>query len=87
MNKSLTIQIPEDLEQQLTLRAAQLDVSLETLILESLLQVVQDPDPDDTPKEEILASLHRAFEDIQAGRVIPLSELWDFRTATTVRSA
>jgi hypothetical protein len=54
-----------------------LNVSLETLILESLLQVVQSPDLDDTPKEEVLASLHRAFEDIEAGRVIPLEELWD----------
>jgi predicted transcriptional regulator len=77
MDKPLTIQIPEDLEQQLIVRATDLNVSLETLILESLLQVVQSPDLDDTPKEEVLASLHRAFEDIEAGRVIPLEELWD----------
>jgi hypothetical protein len=75
MDKPLTIQIPEDLEQQLIVRATDLNVSLETLILESLLQVVQSPDPNDTPKEEILASLHRAFEDIEAGRVILLEEL------------
>ena len=73
----ITIDLPKDIEQQLTLRAAQLNIPLATLILETLIQLVQDPDPDDTPKEEILASLHRALEDAQAGRVIPIEELWD----------
>ncbi|MCP2732195.1 hypothetical protein [Limnofasciculus baicalensis] len=51
----ITIDLPKDLEQQLT------------LILET----------DDTPKAEILVSLHRALEDAQAGRVFPIEELWD----------
>ncbi|NJO41686.1 MAG: hypothetical protein HC769_20255 [Cyanobacteria bacterium CRU_2_1] len=77
MTKLLTIQIPEDLEQQLILRAAQLNIPVETLILETLVQLVQQPDPDDTPKEVVLASLHRALEDAQVGRVYPIEELWD----------
>ena len=75
MTKSLTIQIPEDLEQQLSDRAAQLNTTIETLILESLQQLVEQPDPDDTPNAEILAGLHRAIVDAQAGHVIPVEQL------------
>jgi len=77
MTKLSTIQIPEDLEQQLTLRAAQLNIPVETLILETLTQLAQQPDPDDTPNEVVLVSLQRALEDAQAGRVYPIEELWD----------
>ena len=77
MTKPLTIQIPDDLEQQLSDRAAQLNTTIETLILESLQQLVEQPDPDDTPKAEILAGLHRAIADAQAGRIIPVEQLWD----------
>jgi predicted transcriptional regulator len=74
----ITITIPDEIAQQFTLRAAQLNIPLETLITESLLQLTQLPDdPDDTPKEVVLASLQRALEDVQAGRVIPIEELWD----------
>ncbi len=34
-------------------------------------------DPDDTPIEEIKASLKRAFQQAKAGQTIPISELWD----------
>ncbi len=34
-------------------------------------------DPDDTPDEEIEASLRRAFQEIREGKRIPLSEIWD----------
>lgn len=74
----ITINIPDDIAQQFTLRAAQLNIPLETLITESLLQFAQFPDdPDDTPKAIVLASLQRALEDAQAGRVIPIEELWN----------
>jgi hypothetical protein len=33
-------------------------------------------DPDDTPVEEIKASLKRALQDVKEGRTLPLSELW-----------
>ncbi len=77
MTKPLTIQIPDDLEQQLIDRAAQFNTTIESLILESLQQLVDQPDPDELSKAEILAGLHRAMADAQAGRVIPVEQLWD----------
>ena len=34
-------------------------------------------DPDDTPIEEVKASLRRALQEAKAGQRIPLSEMWD----------
>ncbi|WP_427159687.1 hypothetical protein ACQFX9_27405 [Aliinostoc sp. HNIBRCY26] len=34
-------------------------------------------DPDDTPVEEIKASLRRALEEAKAGQRIPLSQMWE----------
>jgi hypothetical protein len=34
-------------------------------------------DPDDTPIEEVKASLKRAFQQAKAGQTRPISELWD----------
>jgi len=34
-------------------------------------------DPDDTPIEEVKASLKRAFQQARAGKTRPISELWD----------
>jgi predicted transcriptional regulator len=73
----ITIQIPDDLQQKLTERASQLDIPLETLILESLTDLVELADSDDTPKEVVLESLRVSFEDAKAGRVYPIEELWD----------
>ena len=36
-----------------------------------------DESPDGTPKAEVLAGLYRALEDVKAGRVSPVEELWD----------
>jgi len=77
MTKPLTIQISDDLEQQLTDRAVQLNTTIESLILESLQQLVDQPDPNELSKAEILAGLQRAMVDAQAGRVIPVEQLWD----------
>ena len=35
-----------------------------------------DESPDGTPKAEVLAGLYRALEDVKAGRVSPVEELW-----------
>ncbi|NJP09534.1 MAG: hypothetical protein HC866_08645 [Leptolyngbyaceae cyanobacterium RU_5_1] len=67
----LTIQIPPDLEQQLSQRAAQLNLPVETFILQSLQQIVE-PDRDDTPKAELLDGLYRALADVKAGRISPI---------------
>ena len=34
-------------------------------------------DPDDTPIEEVKASLRRALQEAKAGQRIPLSEMWE----------
>ena len=34
-------------------------------------------DPDDTPIEEIKASLRRAWQEAKSGNRIPLSEMWE----------
>lgn len=33
-------------------------------------------DPDDTPVEEVKASLRRALQEYKEGKTIPISELW-----------
>jgi hypothetical protein len=39
------------------------------------IQELED-DPDDTPIEEVKASLKRAFQQAKAGQTRPISELW-----------
>ena len=70
-----TIQIPQALEQQLLQLATQQNLSLDRFILQSLEEIVLDFD--DTPKAEILAGLQRALEDVKAGRLGPVEDLWD----------
>ncbi|MEH2167662.1 MAG: hypothetical protein V7K41_13500 [Nostoc sp.] len=38
---------------------------------------VEELDPDDTPVEEIKASLRRALQQAKSGQTRPISELWD----------
>lgn len=44
MAKTLTIQLPDDLEHQLTIQAKQLNLSLEELVLQSLAQSAKQAD-------------------------------------------
>ncbi|MBN3940140.1 MAG: hypothetical protein V7L21_25310 [Nostoc sp.] len=37
----------------------------------------EEVDPDDTPVEEIKASLRRALQQAKSGQTRPISELWD----------
>lgn len=73
----ITIQIPDELEQKLTERASQLNVPLETFILESLVQLIEPLDPDDTPNEVILEGLREGLQQALNGQTIPLSQMWD----------
>jgi predicted transcriptional regulator len=73
----ITIQIPDDLQQKLTERASQLDIPLETLILESLADLAEPADPDNTPKAFVIESLRVSLEAVKAGKVHPIEELWD----------
>lgn len=72
----ITIQIPPELEQQLSQLAAQLNLPLETFIIQSLQQIAA-TDRDDTPKAEVLDGLYRALVDVKAGRISPVENLWD----------
>jgi predicted transcriptional regulator len=73
----VTIQISEELEQKLTERASQLNIPLETFILESLVQLVEPSDPDNTPNEVILEGFREGLQQALNGQTIPLSQMWD----------
>jgi hypothetical protein len=62
---SLTIQIPPELEAQITHRAAQLNISPETFVLQSLQQAIQgeENEYEDEPKEAIEALNYAALND------------------------
>jgi predicted transcriptional regulator len=72
----ITIQIPPELEQQLSQLAAQLNLPLETFIIQSLQQIAA-TDRDDTPKAEVLDGIYRALADVKAGRISSVATLWD----------
>jgi hypothetical protein len=42
-----------------------------------LVSEEKESDPDDTPVEEIKASLKRALKEVQEGKTIPLAQMWD----------
>ncbi|MEH2321089.1 type II toxin-antitoxin system RelN family antitoxin [Nostoc sp.] len=44
----------------------------------------EEVDPDDTPVEEIKASLRRALQQSKAGQTRPISELWDTIDAESI---
>jgi len=73
----VTIQLPDELEQKLIERASQLNIPLETLILESLVQLIEPSDPDDTPDEVILEWLREGLKQALNDQTIPLSQMWD----------
>jgi hypothetical protein len=73
-----TIQIPQDLEQQLTQLAIQQNLPLDTFILQTLQQLAQpEPDPNETPNDRILESLHQGFKEAFTGQTVPLAQMWD----------
>ncbi|MFN7357700.1 MAG: hypothetical protein ACK5UZ_20775 [Pseudanabaena sp.] len=55
------------------------DISSRVRVIVLFSESVQEleDDPDDTPIEEVKASLKRAFQQAKAGKTRPISELWD----------
>jgi len=55
------------------------DIASRVRVIVLFSEPVQDleDDPDDTPIEEVKASLKRAFQQAKAGKTRPISELWD----------
>jgi hypothetical protein len=72
----ITLTIPDNLEQQLLEKASQLNLPIETLILQSLRELFQE-DEEEQSKEDILNSLLIALQEVKDGKVHPIAELWD----------
>jgi hypothetical protein len=55
------------------------DISSRVRVIVLFSEPVQEleDDPDDTPIEEVKASLKRAFLQAKAGQTRPISEMWD----------
>ncbi|MFO0125955.1 MAG: hypothetical protein ACK54J_01760 [Pseudanabaena sp.] len=55
------------------------DISGRVRVIVLFAEPVQEleDDPDDTPIEEVKASLKRAFQQAKVGKTRPISELWD----------
>jgi hypothetical protein len=77
MSKPLTIQLPEDLEQELILRAKQLNIPLESFVLESLQQLISQSDPDDDSIESVREGIRQGWHEAMTGQTYPISQLWD----------
>ncbi len=72
----INLTISDRLKQQLIEKASQLNLPIETLILESLSQLFQE-DEEELSKEDILNSLRIALQEVEDGKVHPIAELWD----------
>jgi len=77
MSKPLTIHLPEDLEQELILRANQLNVPLESFVLESLQQLISQSDPDDDSIESVREGIRQGWHEAMTGQTHPISQLWN----------
>jgi ubiquinone biosynthesis protein UbiJ len=65
MSKTLAIQLPDELQEQLLQRANKLNMSLESLVLQSLTQLVSSPAPDEfDPISPLLGTLTAKVDDI-----------------------
>lgn len=65
MAKTLTIQLSEDLELKLTAQAEKLNLSLESLILQSLEQTVNQIEPDQNdPLVQLFGSIKTDIQDV-----------------------
>lgn len=73
----ITIDLPQDLQVHLAEQAQQLNLSVETLILQSLQERFQSPDPDETPTETVIEGIHQGLYEALTGQTIPLSQMWD----------
>ncbi len=65
MSKTLAIQLPDELQEQLLQRANKLNISLESLVLQSLTELVSSPNPDEfDPILPLLGTLTAKVDDI-----------------------
>jgi predicted transcriptional regulator len=74
----ITIELPETLMALLQAEAEKQQISVNTLIQDAIMEYLygEEPEYEDTPDEEILAGLREALEDVKAGRIRPIEELF-----------
>jgi hypothetical protein len=53
------------------------DISGPVRVIVLFSESIEENDPDDTPIDEVKASLKRAFQQAKAGQRIPFEEMWD----------
>lgn len=73
----ITIDLPQDLQANLAEQAEQLNLPIETLILQSLQERFQAPDPYETPTEVAIEGIHQGLHEAFTGQTIPLSQMWE----------
>lgn len=76
----ITIDLPQDLQASLTEQATQLNISIETLILQAIRTYTQSPeilDPDDDPTETVIESIRQGWHEAMTGQTYPIAQLWD----------
>ncbi|HZG40311.1 MAG TPA: hypothetical protein VEZ50_16660 [Nodosilinea sp.] len=81
MSRTLTIEIPGELDRRLVLEAERRQIPLEDLVLQFIAQSFQafedEVDEDDEPKELVLKSLRASLQDIEEGKILPIEDLWN----------
>ncbi len=81
MSRTLTIEIPGELDRQLVLEAERRQIPLEELVLQFIAQSFQSSedeiDEDGEPKALVLSSLRASLRDIEEGRILPIEDLWN----------
>ena len=76
----ITLDLPQDLQASLTEQATQLNISIETLILQAIRTYTTSPeipDPDDDPTETVIEGIRQGWHEAMTGQTYPISQLWD----------
>jgi hypothetical protein len=77
MARTLTIELPADLDDQLTAQAEKRGISLESLVLQCLTQSVAQMDEDEDLSPEELAYLRQSLREAKASNTRSISDLWN----------
>ena len=76
----ITLDLPQDLQASLTEQATQLNISIETLILQAIRTYTTSPeipDPDDDPTETVIEGIRQGWHEAMTGQTYPIAQLWD----------
>lgn len=76
----IILDLPQDLQASLTEQATQLNISIETLILQAIRTYTKSPeilDPDDDPTETVIEGIRQGWHEAMTGQTYPIAQLWD----------